>query len=103
MPGNAPDSAKPSSILSSTKLTGPRTKAMHEAATPQATQMQASHTGPPNLSSRKLLGIWPAAYARKKAPAKQEGSRRAAQVASPAMHRLTASSQWMQMLKVVVA
>lgn len=74
VPGNAPDSANPSSILSSTKLTGPRTKATHEAARPHATQMQASQTGPPNLSSRKLLGIWPAAYARKNAPA-AKGSR----------------------------
>lgn len=49
VPGRPPDSAKPSSMRSSTNETGPRTSDMHEATTPQVMLMNASHAGPPNL------------------------------------------------------
>jgi len=59
VPGNAPLSARPSSILSRTKLVGPRTKAMQDAAAPQVTQMNASHAGPPNLQTKQTMQVVP--------------------------------------------
>lgn len=57
VPGRPPDSANPSSMRSSTKLTGPRTRAMQEAATPHVMLMKASQAGPPNLlGSQKQKG-----------------------------------------------